>query len=58
LVDAGKLREVFRSRGGFMTAFVAGDAEAAVKEMERNLNKVHRFHRRPMRPVKSLSRSR
>lgn len=37
-------RAVFRSRRRFMTAFVAGDAQAAVEEMERNLRKVHRLY--------------
>lgn len=39
-------RAVFRSRRRFMTAFVAGDADAAVEEMERNLRKVHRLYLR------------
>jgi DNA-binding FadR family transcriptional regulator len=37
-------RAVFRSRRRFMAAFVAGDAQAAVDEMERNLRKVHRLY--------------
>jgi GntR family transcriptional regulator, transcriptional repressor for pyruvate dehydrogenase complex len=39
-------RAVFRSRRRFMAAFTQGDAEAAVKEMERNLRKVHRLYLR------------
>lgn len=39
-------RAVFRSRRRFMTAFVARDADAAVKEMEGNLIKVHRLYLR------------
>lgn len=39
-------RAVFRSRRRFMTAFMARDAEAAVKEMEQNLIRVHRLYLR------------
>ncbi len=39
-------RAVFRSRRRFMNAFIARDADAAVKEMERNLIKVHRLYLR------------
>jgi len=39
-------RAVFRSRRKFMRAFVARDVEASVKEMERNLIKVHRLYLR------------
>ena len=48
-VSAKRTREVFRSRRRFMTAFVARDCDAAVKEMERNLKKVHRFYLLPAR---------
>ena len=39
-------RAVFRSRRRFMKAFVARNVDAAVKEMERNLIKVHRLYLR------------
>lgn len=48
-----RTREVFRSRRRFMSAFTAGDTEAAVKEMERNLKKVHRLYLRLAKEAKT-----
>lgn len=48
-----RTREVFKSRRRFMTAFTAGDADAAVNEMERNLKKVHRLYLRLAREAKA-----
>ena len=50
-------RAVFRSRRRFMTAFSEGNAEAAVKEMERNLRKVHRLYLRLARSGQVRPRS-
>lgn len=48
-----RTREVFRSRRRFMAAFTAGDADAAVAEMERNLKKVHRLYLRLAREARN-----
>lgn len=50
-------RAVFRSRRRFMAAFCEGDADAAVKEMERNLRKVHRLYLRLARSGQVRPRS-
>ncbi len=41
---SGRRSIVIRSRGRFMKALVARNVDAAVKEMERNLIKVHRLY--------------
>ena len=52
-----RTREVFKSRRRFMTAFIAGDVDAAVTEMERNLKKVHRLYLRLAREAKANATS-